>query len=183
MKSLYLFVIVTAIFMTGCKAYSPNAASQREQPARAALSAYVTDFWTNRDTLAITQAVHPAIQFHYNGRTRTADYQSHRNSLRGFGGVFPDLSATIDVFTFDGKYGAAVTTWSGTYKDSLSGIPANNMREVPSTGLKFSWQVQYVFRMEEGRIIELWEAWDEGGLFTRIMRATTKQKSSLTTEK
>src|SRR3546814_15186973 len=84
-----------------------------------------------------------------------ADYEMHRGALRNFREQFPDLSAVTDAYIDNGEYGAAATTWNGTY----SGMVCGKKSVEPST-----WIVNYIFRVENDRIVVLWEIWDEGGL-------------------
>jgi len=125
--------------------------------ASAALEEYVVNFWIKRDTSALGRALAPTMVYHYNGRIIAGDPAAHLKALRSFGGAFPDLTATVDVFTVSGDVGAAVTSWSGTHTGVLC--------QTPGSGKKVSWVVNYVFRISGGRIVELWEAWDEGGTY------------------
>jgi len=170
-KILSLVLLLVAI---GC---TTNPPSGRIEDARSAFSAYIVDFWTHRDTSAIGRAFSPEIVYHYNGQTQKADYASHFRALRGFGRAFPDLIGAIDVFTFDGTFGAAVTSWTGTHLDTLSGVQATGMHAIPPTGQKISWPVNYVFRMQNNRIAELWEVWDEGNVYLRLWNAVPRPKS------
>jgi predicted ester cyclase len=129
-------------------------------PARAALDAYVLEFWTKRDSAALGRALSPSLTYHYNGRVVPGAPADHQSSLRGFGAIFPDLSATVDAFAFSGDLGAAVTTWSGTHTQAMC--------KAPASGKKVQWAVNYVFRVKDGRIVELWETWDEGGLYRAL---------------
>jgi predicted ester cyclase len=128
--------------------------------ARAALDRYVIDFWVKRDQAALGRALSESMVYHYNGRVIPGDPEAHRKALASFGGAFPDLAATVDVFTMHGDLGAAVTTWTGTHTGGLC--------QTPGTGTKASWVVNYVFRVADGRIVELWEAWDEGGTHRKL---------------
>src|SRR3546814_12185579 len=93
--------------------------------------------------------------YHYNGKAMPSDYEMHRGALRNFREQFPDLSAVTDAYIDNGEYGAAATTWTGTY----SGMVCGKKRVEQSP-----WSVNYIFRVENDRIVELWENWVEGGL-------------------
>ena len=125
--------------------------------ARIALDEYVINFWIKRDTSALARALAPNMIYHYNGKVIPGDPASHLKALQNFGGAFPDLTANVDLFTVSGDIGAAVTTWSGTHRGPLC--------QSPASGKKAEWSVIYVFRLSGGRIVELWEAWDEGGTY------------------
>ena len=132
-------------------------ATAPEEVSRAAFDAYVDAFWSRGDTTALARGLAPTMTYTYNGRASQADHQRHLRSLRSFRTLFPDLTAVTDVFTARGEYGAAATTWTGTYQGPSCGNK--------SAGRKVSWTVNYIFRVAEGRIVELWETWDEAGLF------------------
>lgn len=150
--SCALGILVTAT-TCGC---ARQPASDPEA-ARAALDEYVLNFWVRRDTTALGRALAPNMVYHYNGKVIAGDPPSHLRALRNFGEGFPDLAATVDVFTVSGSIGAAVTSWSGTHTGVLC--------QTPGSGKKANWVVNYVFRVQAGRIVELWEAWDEGGTY------------------
>jgi predicted alpha/beta superfamily hydrolase/predicted ester cyclase len=145
-----------------------------EAGARAALSAYIVDFWTKRDPIALGRAFSPKMIYHYNGETVPGTPKDHLAGLREFGGAFPDLVGTIDRFTFSDGIGAAVTSWTGTHLGELAGIGATGMKPIPPTGRKVSWTVNYVFRVENGKIVELWEAWDEANIYLKLCQPDAK---------
>ncbi len=152
--SLGLLVVLAA----ACSAR--DKAPDRTVTARTAVDRYVVDFWVKRDTSALAKALSPSMIYHYNGKIIPGEPTAHFAALRSFGSAFPDLAATIDVFTVSGDTAAAVTTWTGTH--------SGEMCKQPGSGVKVSWVVNYVFRFEQGRIVELWEAWDEGGLYNKL---------------
>ncbi len=151
-------VMCLVILASGCG--DANDSPAPSSAARAALERYVIDFWVKRDRAALGEALAPAMVYHYNGRVVPGDPEAHRKALDSFGSAFPDLTATVDVFTMQGDIGAAVTTWTGTHSGTLC--------QVPGTGAKVSWVVNYLFKMANGRIVELWEAWDEGGTYRKL---------------
>ena len=135
-------------------------ATQTSSAARRALDEYVINFWVKRDTLALGRALSPTMIYHYNGVAGTGTPDVHQKALQSFGGAFPDLVATVDTFVYDGDMGAAATTWTGSFSGSLCGVTG--------TGNKVSWVVNYVFRVADGKIVEMWEAWDEGGTYSKL---------------
>lgn len=156
---LFLFALV------GCASRAPTvdpapvpaeADDGSAAATRAAFEAYLFPFWSQGDTTALARALSPTMVYHYNGMRATATAEDHLRALEGFRGIFPDLEAEIDVYTGSGEYGAAATTWRGSFQGSLCGTQG--------TGQRASWSVNYVFRMEDGRIVELWETWNESGL-------------------
>jgi len=153
-----LAALGVALLATTCAAQAEQAAESMS--ARAILDEYVIHFWAERDTTALGRALAPDMIYHYNGKVVPGDPSSHQKYLRSFGGAFADLSASVDVFTVSGDLGAAVTTWTGTHQGEYC--------HAPGTGTRLTWSVNYVFRVSGGRIVELWEAWDEGGTY-RLM--------------
>lgn len=143
---------------TACRA--PDTAPDQPIAARTAVERYVIDFWVKRDTSALAQALAPSMVYHYNGKIIPGEPTAHFAALRSFGSAFPDLAATSDVFTVSGDTAAAVTTWTGTH--------TGEMCRQPESGKKVSGVVNYVIRFEQGRIVELWEAWDEGGTYRKL---------------
>ena len=127
---------------------------------RAAFEAYLIAFWSEGDTTALARALAPTMTYHYNGERATATAEDHLQSLQAWRGFFPDLTAELDVYTGEGAYGAASTTWRGGFEGSLCGAQG--------TGQRASWSVNYVFRVEDGRIVEMWETWNQDGLLQKL---------------
>ncbi len=137
--------------------------------ASAAFEAYL-EFWNKHDAPALARAFSPDLIYHYNGTIIPAAPKDHLAALKEFGGALPDLVGRIDHFAFTDGIGAASTTWIGTHQGQLSGIPATGGKPVPPTGRKVTMSTNYLFRVEAGRIVELWETWDEGGIYQQLLR-------------
>ena len=58
--------------------------------------------------------------------------------------------AYVHAFWGEGDAGAAATTWTGSYGGEICGTPG-------AKPVDLSWAVNYLFRVEQGRIVELWE--------------------------
>jgi len=139
------------------------------EEARAAFEAYL-EFWNKHDANALARAFSPDLIYHYNGTIIPAAPQDHLAALKEFGDALPDLVGRIDHFAFTDGIGAASTTWIGTHQGTLSGIPATGGQPVPPTGRKVTIATNYLFRVESGRIVELWETWNEGGIYQQLLQ-------------
>jgi predicted ester cyclase len=145
-------VACLAICACGQPTEAPPAGDEARAAARQAIERYVVDFWSKGDSTAIDGVLADTMVVHFNGAMFGNGLAANRQSF-SFRSHFDGLTGTIDAFTFDGDIGAVATTWTGTY---LGGIC-----DTPGTGARSTWVVNYLFRMSEGRIVELWEAYDQ----------------------
>ena len=91
-RLIALAVLITAIPMLGCGRNDAartdarqSAVSQDVAQAKAALTAYIVDFWTRGDTTALARALSPKMVYNYNGGTlpgAPADPATGRGRLR-----------------------------------------------------------------------------------------------------
>jgi steroid delta-isomerase-like uncharacterized protein len=72
--------------------------------------------------------------------------------LHMFTAAFPDMHYTIEDMVAEGNRVAARTTFNGTHKGEMQGIPA--------TGKVVSVSSVTIFRLDNGRISEAWVASD-----------------------
>ena len=156
--------VLLAVLVAGCAQRAPEpaaAASTAEAATRAAYDTYVGAFWSKGDAAAANRALSPDMVYHYNGSVVPGDLSTHKEALRRFRAEIPDLAATTDFYVGDGDSGAAATTWTGTYAGEVCGKPT-------AKPLALKWAVNYVFRVQQGRIVELWETWDEAPLYRTL---------------
>lgn len=73
---------------------------------------------------------------------------------------FPDQKVTIEKLIAEGDEVAALATYSGTHTGPMGDSPATG-RSVESTFLA-------IFRIETGRIAELWVEWDNVAMLTQL---------------
>lgn len=73
---------------------------------------------------------------------------------------FPDQRVTIEKLIAEGDEVAALATYSGTHTGPMGEFPATG-RSVESTFLA-------VFRIDAGRIAELWVEWDNVAMLTQL---------------
>ncbi len=79
---------------------------------------------------------------------------------KGFLRTFPDQRVTIQQLVAEGNRVALLATYSGTQTGPLAEYPATGKRvEAPFLG---------IFRIESGRIAELWVEWDNLAMLTQL---------------
>ena len=74
--------------------------------------------------------------------------------------AFPDVHVTLEYAIAEGDLVAERHTARATHKGEFMGIPA--------TGKKVSWTENHFYRLENGRIVELWSEWSYQALITQI---------------
>ena len=86
-------------------------------------------------------------------------------------GAFPDIKATIGDIIAEGDKVAARSTWSGTHKGELMGIPP--------TDKSVSFGVIDIIRIAGGKFVEHWGQTDEMGMmqqsFGKIVNTVVKK--------
>jgi steroid delta-isomerase-like uncharacterized protein len=74
--------------------------------------------------------------------------------------AFPDLVATVEDMVAEGDAVSERWTGTGTHLGSLMGIPAS--------GKQVTWSGITTYRFADGKIVEMWWAWDTMGLMRQI---------------
>jgi steroid delta-isomerase-like uncharacterized protein len=74
--------------------------------------------------------------------------------------AFPDLKIEIEDLMGDGDRVAWRLTVTGTHKGEFRGVPP--------TGTKVKFAAGYIFRIENGKIIERWTNFDRLGLLVQL---------------
>ena len=62
--------------------------------------------------------------------------------------AFPDVQSTVDLWVVDGDLVTAVVTNKGTHQAEFMGVPA--------TGLPVTFHIIDVFRIKDGKVVDLW---------------------------
>jgi steroid delta-isomerase-like uncharacterized protein len=79
---------------------------------------------------------------------------------KGFLATAPDQHVTLDLLVAEGDHVAALATYAGTQTGPLDGFPI--------TGRPFELHFLSIFRIQDGRIAELWVEWDNVALLTQL---------------
>jgi steroid delta-isomerase-like uncharacterized protein len=87
-----------------------------------------------------------------------------REGMRLLGGAivaaFPDVHATVQDLLADEDRVVERTTARGTHTGEFQGIPA--------TGKAVNWSEIHIYRLRDGKIVELWSEIDFLGLLTQL---------------
>ena len=87
-----------------------------------------------------------------------------REGMKALGGVvvkgFPDVQATIEDLLTEGNKVVERTTARATHKGEFNGVPA--------TGNKVTWSEIHIYRIEGGKVAELWSEIDFLGIMLQI---------------
>jgi steroid delta-isomerase-like uncharacterized protein len=119
------------------------------------------EVWNQGNAAAIDRLSHPhARGFGQAEHGRKIDMNEFRELWRNLRTAFPDVKFTIEETIEQDDRVAARWSASLTHKASFLGIPATN-KNAKITGI--SWM-----RMEDGKIVEGWDNWDQLGLLVQI---------------
>jgi steroid delta-isomerase-like uncharacterized protein len=105
--------------------------------------------------------VHPeTLRMHYAGGAEEVPTQALRDDLAAIKEANPDLHAEIHSMVVSGDIVMTELTWTATHTGPFFGIPATG-ETVLHNGI-------VVRRLEEGKIVESWEIWDDLAFFNSI---------------
>jgi steroid delta-isomerase-like uncharacterized protein len=85
--------------------------------------------------------------------------------------IFPDQRVTIRKLVAEADEVAALATYSGTQTGAMGDFPATQtgaMGDFPATGKSVESTFLAVFRVDAGRIAELWVEWDNVAMLTQL---------------
>ena len=120
------------------------------------------DVWNRRHDATVHALLHPAAIGHLEDADvhGVDEFLAARAALLG---AFPDLHVTLE--SVIGQGDDVVLRWSATatHRGPELGIAPSN-RAVAFRGI--SW-----FRFAEGRLVEGWDAWNQGGLLASLQAA------------
>ena len=72
----------------------------------------------------------------------------------------PDMKGTFEIMVAEGEYVAAYATFTGTQKGPMGPFPA--------TGKTMESKTIAIFRLENGKIAELWIEWDNLAMLSQL---------------
>jgi steroid delta-isomerase-like uncharacterized protein len=118
--------------------------------------------WSQGDYAALPDLLGPGFTFHFRGRDMPMDTAAFRGMVTSWRTAFPDLRFTVHDVVIEGARAAARLTFTGTHSAPMFGI-APTGRTVNVTMMAF-------VRFDGGRMVEMWEDYDEHALRQQLTR-------------
>jgi steroid delta-isomerase-like uncharacterized protein len=110
---------------------------------------------------SVITEVHPeTVTMHYAGGAEDVPAALLEEDLAAIKAANPDLHAVVHDMWAAGNYVFTELTWMGTHTGDLFGIPATN-NPIVHNGI-------VVRRLEDGKIAESWEMWDDLTLLSEL---------------
>jgi steroid delta-isomerase-like uncharacterized protein len=143
--------------VAGCAA-SPNA----QLEANKALVRQFADAGNAADWSSLEQLLTPDFTRHSDA-TPGPDVTSPQQFIdlqKSFMETAPDQHVTLDAMVAEGDRVAVLATYSGTQTGPMNGMPG--------TGKPFSLRFLGMFRIQEGKIAEMWIEWDNVAFLSQL---------------
>jgi len=137
-----------------------------ERTAAEAVRSFWEDVWTAGRVELLQEIFHPDMT--ENGEP--VDVAEFQQGVTAWRGIFPDFAVTVEeLLVIAADRVATRVTYRGTHRATLWGVPASGA-ETEAIGVD-------LFRVEDGRIVELWHAVDHLQLVLQI-GGTVKPKET-----
>jgi predicted ester cyclase len=120
----------------------------------------IDDLWNGTNLDSAEELYHPTWSYFFPAGTdmktpRTWD--AWREMYEALHRTFPDLQVTVEGMYAEGDVVVVRYTAQGTLENGYATAAGNSM---PATGEMISWDGVFLYRMEDGQIIEEWWFWD-----------------------
>lgn len=122
------------------------------------LNTYTADFWNKHNLAAFDKYFTPDFVIHFADGDMNAE--QYKGLCQAYFAAFPDLTITTNDLLAEGDKVVKVWTANCTHKGAFMGIPATN-KSVVVKGIE-------VFRIENGKIAELWASMDNLGMLQQM---------------
>src|SRR5215210_2130917 len=167
-KVLPVLAIVAALFVPGALNRLPTSVAQEATPAGAGCSTTTAD--ENKalvgqlyeaiganDEGAMAALMAAEVEYHTPAKgTRTGSPEGFFTGQRV---NFPEATVTVDLLMAEGDMVAAYTSWSGTFQGEKAMFFGKEL-DIPEAGLTSDWVSTVFFRIECGKVSEVWPVAD-----------------------
>jgi steroid delta-isomerase-like uncharacterized protein len=118
------------------------------------------DVWNSGDLSALDHLFAPGVVMHLRGRSDVTGLDAYRTYNVALRTAFPDQQWLLEDLFAEGDKVAFVWTLRGTHRGELSGV-APTGKDVTVTGIS-------VYRITDGKMVEIWVQSDTLGLLQQI---------------
>lgn len=131
-----------------------------ESETRPAVRRFVEEVWDAGDADALVELTTDGFALHQLVADETHDREGFAAFLADTHDAMPDFSMTIDDLVVEGDDAVALLTMAGT--------PEKPLQAVQPTGKSFSVRVFQKYRVEDGRVAEVWVMADAIGTLSQL---------------
>ncbi len=171
MKKLLLLLVLPVSFAFAGSAICPKPCEKplSRQQAYKIVKEYLVDFACKGDFDALRRSTSNDMIYNYMGVSWVETWADAIAYFPVYADAFPDNVNVIDVFVFDGEYCAVATHGTGHFTGPFcewfwSDAYQGNGAEMTA----YEGSINYVFRFKHGKIVELWETWNEERFYNFI---------------
>lgn len=148
--------------LAGCVPPPDVALEANKELVRQYVEAY-----NSKEIDRLDELVAPGFVRHSQAAGDLASLEEFKADLRRGAEAFPDAHMEIHMLVAEGDNVAGYLSWSGTQEAAWGPLPA--------TGEQARIQFFYLFRVEEGKLAELWAEWDRLSFLTQLGHAAPPQ--------
>jgi predicted ester cyclase len=116
----------------------------------------VEDVWNRGDFHLASQLVMPSLVLHFRGRSILMTFDAATQTVRNWREAFPDFHFRLEDMIVDGNRVALRIPFTGTHQGKFMGLEP--------TGKKIDVSETLILRIEDHKLAEMWEDYDEYGL-------------------
>ncbi len=112
--------------------------------------------WNQADFEDLDELIADDAKFHFRGQTYPTNAKDLARIITGWQQSFADFHFTVNDIVAEGDLVAVRLIMSGTQQDQW--------KEIPATGKQIQITAMFFLRFETGKLVEIWEDFDEYGL-------------------
>jgi predicted ester cyclase len=127
---------------------------------KALIRRFSNEFKNKANHGIVDELMTPNFQHHFKDPRLPKGREGMKILGRGVVAAFPDVHATIQDIIAEGDRVVERTIAQGTHKGEFNGVPP--------TGTPVTWSELHMYRIENGKIAELWSEIDFLGIMTQI---------------
>lgn len=150
---VYVLLLCLFTFLTACQPIQALPASQSRAMAaatndeaanRAVAQRFYEEVFTQKKMAVLSEVFDANLVIH----DLDVGGELPGGTLPGTLAAFPDVVATINFWVVENDLVTAYVTYNGTHQAEFLGVPA--------TGKAVTWSIIDIFRVKDGKVVELW---------------------------
>ena len=152
---LFLGLLLTAAFIAACGDSNSTQEDNKEVVQR-----FAEEFKNQANHGIVDELMTPGFIHHFTDPRLPPGRDAMKLLGQSIVAGFPDVHATVQDLLADGNRVIERTSVQATHTGDFNGIPA--------TGKSVTWTEIHIYRMEDGKIAELWSEIDFLGLLSQL---------------